>query len=194
VTDSIPAAAPAAPVAARFAPANDRYARCAPITLNKEGNGTYTNTPGDPGGPTRWGITLATLSHWRGRPCVAADVMNLGQPEALQIYRANYWAPVGGDMLPVGIDLAAFDCAINQGAGTSAMWLQRAAGVAADMQIGPKTIAAITAMDQIALLEAFKAERLASYEHDAGWAQFGHGWEARDETITALAEAWAKGS
>ena len=48
--------------------------------LEAEGS-KYTNDPADPGGPTRWGITLKTLRRWRqsggrrgGHQVTAADV------------------------------------------------------------------------------------------------------------------------
>lgn len=167
------------------------FARCAAQVLQAEGWGAYTNDPSDPGGPTRWGITLEALSAWRGHPCIAVDVMNLGEDEALAIYRAKYWRTVSGDQLPGGVSLMAFDCAVNQGPGHSARWLQGAAKVAVDGEIGPETLAAVRAANPVALLEAFKAERLASYQNDAGWARFGHGWTNRDNAIAAKAEAWA---
>lgn len=167
------------------------FARCVAKVLQAEGWGAYTNDPSDSGGPTRWGVTLDALSAWRGHPCIASDVVSLGEPEALAIYRAKYWATVSGDDLPGGVSLMAFDTAVNQGPGHAARWLQGAAKVTVDGRIGPATLAAVRAADPIDLLEAFKAERLNAYEHDAGWARFGHGWENRDDLITSTAEAWA---
>lgn len=71
-----------------------------PTILAHEGaSGEYTDAPGDAGGPTRWGVTLATLSHWRKKPCTADDVKNLTLEEASQIYDAGYWDTVWGDKL-----------------------------------------------------------------------------------------------
>ena len=171
---------------------DQEFQRCSQAVLAKEGWGTYTNYPSDPGGPTRWGITLATLSASRGHPCTAQDVMNLGEDEALSIYRAQFWHPISGDQLPAGVNLMAFDCSVNQGPGHAARWLQGAVGVTQDGLIGPNTLKAINATNPCTLIEAFKAERLRAYENDPGWATFGHGWEARDDSIAALAESWAK--
>jgi lysozyme family protein len=170
---------------------NQEFARCVQVVLQKEGWGVYTNSPSDPGGPTRWGITLAALSAWRHTNCTAADVMNLGEDEALAIYRQNYWHVVAGDQLPGGIDLMTFDCAVNQGPGHAIRWLQGAAGVTADGIIGPATLAAVKAADPTALINAFKAERLNSYESDSAWSVDGNGWTARDDSIAQLSIEWA---
>jgi lysozyme family protein len=72
--------------------------------------GGYTNDPADPGGPTKWGITLETLKQWRGKPTTAADVQALEQWEAEAIYRQRYIAPfltsVPPDVMPFVVDLA----------------------------------------------------------------------------------------
>ena len=167
------------------------FARCVAVVLQKEGWGAYTNAPQDPGGPTKYGITLAALSAWRGKPCVAADVMNLGEDEALSIYRQNFWHPVAGDQLPGGVDLMTFDCSVNQGPGHAVRWLQGAAGVTADGVMGPMTLHAVQTADPVKLITAFKAERLRAYECDPGWACYGHGWTNRDESVAALAAQWA---
>lgn len=167
------------------------FTRCVSVVLQQEGWGIYTNTPGDSGGPTKYGITLATLSAWRGQPCVASDVMSLTEAEALSIYRTNIWHAVAGDQLPPGVNLMVFDCAVNQGPGHAAMWLQRAAGVMADGIVGPATLAAVCSAQPVPLLEAIKAERLSAYEQDPGWAEFGHGWTSRDDSIASLSEQWA---
>ena len=50
------------------------------FTLREEGG--FTDDPRDPGGATNLGITLATLTHWRGRPATADDVRQLTVVEA----------------------------------------------------------------------------------------------------------------
>ena len=42
--------------------------------------------------------------------------------------------------LPAGIDLAIYDCAVNQGLGRARRLLQQAAGVTVDGKIGPVTM------------------------------------------------------
>ena len=58
--------------------------------LRREGWPRYTNRPSDRGGPTKGGITLATLASWRKRPVTATDVAALDEAEVRAIYRARY--------------------------------------------------------------------------------------------------------
>ena len=170
---------------------DQEFARCVNVVLQKEGWDAYTNNPKDSGGPTKYGITLATLSAFRKHPCSAEEVQSLGEDEALAIYRANYWHIIAGDQLPAGVNLMTFDCAVNQGPGHAIRWLQAAAGCSADGVIGPATLAAVTSADPAALIEKFKQERLQAYESSPGWATFGHGWTNRDNDISTQATVWA---
>jgi len=55
--------------------------------------GGFVNHPADRGGPTKYGITQATLARWRGRAVSAADVRTLTRLEARQIFEAQYLKP-----------------------------------------------------------------------------------------------------
>lgn len=87
----------------------------AAMTLVLREEGGYSNNPADPGRATNFGITLATLSAFRGHQVTDADVKALTLGEAMTIYRANYWNAIKGDQLPSGIDLAVLDYAVNSG-------------------------------------------------------------------------------
>lgn len=122
--------------------------------LQWEGS-TYTNNPADPGGPTRWGVTLATLAAYRKRPTAASDVQNLTADEAQAVYRLNYWTPLGcAQMASPGVAIAIFGLAVNIGCGAAAKMAQAAVGAVADGAVGPKSMAAINAADPEELLEA----------------------------------------
>lgn len=76
--------------------------------LRREGS-AYTNHPADLGGPTKYGITQATLSSVRGQPCSAEDVRNLQEQEARQIYHKQYVEPFlaySGEFLALLVDSA----------------------------------------------------------------------------------------
>lgn len=61
-----------------------------------EGGGVYANNPKDPGGATRWGITLDTLRHYRNNYQLSGtDVLNLTENEAKEICFAGYFEPLG---------------------------------------------------------------------------------------------------
>jgi len=73
--------------------------------------GGYVNDPNDPGGETKYGISK------KAYPLL--DITNLTREQAVDIYRRDYWNKVKGDELPAGVDIAAFDTAVNMGAGTA---------------------------------------------------------------------------
>ncbi len=54
--------------------------------LEREGD-TYTNHPKDRGGPTKYGITRATLSAWRGVSVTAKDVKALTEERSTRHLR-----------------------------------------------------------------------------------------------------------
>jgi lysozyme family protein len=154
--------------------------------------GGYSDHPSDPGGATNRGITKAVLESFRGRPVTKAEVRALARDEAADIYRRNYWFAAACDRLPDGLDLAVFDCAVNQGVGRAARYLQKAAGVTADGRVGPKTLAAVNTASPGELLSEFMALRMQGY----GLLQklfkvFGLGWSRRLMATYAAALALA---
>jgi lysozyme family protein len=150
--------------------------------------GGYSNLAADPGGATNLGITLAVLADWRGAPVTPVDVRDLHMDEAARIYRAKYWDLMHCDALPSGIDLAAFDCAVNQGVSRAARFLQMAAEVTADGIIGPKTMAAVSRADTGMLLVEFMARRMNAYGSlQTLFRTFGLGWSRRLMTVYAVA-------
>lgn len=108
--------------------------------------GGYSNVKTDSGGPTKYGITHKTLAAHRGVGSVtAAQVKALTLKEAEEIYRKGYWSQSGGDILPTGLDYAAFDFGVNSGPARAVKVLQRVVGVAEDGNAGPQTLAAVKA-------------------------------------------------
>lgn len=100
-----------------------------PFVLSNEGGSKYTNVPGDAGGPTKYGITLATLAGWRHHPVTAEDVKNLTYAEATAIFKAHFWDAMALDMVksqPVATAL--FDCAVNRGVGVSIRYRDEVVG------------------------------------------------------------------
>lgn len=105
--------------------------------------GGYVNVKTDRGGPTKYGITHTTLAAHRGVPSVtAAQVQAMTLAEAAEIYRRSYWSQSGGDLLPVGLDYAAFDFGVNSGPATAVKKLQKVVGVREDGIMGEMTAAA----------------------------------------------------
>ncbi|WZB76775.1 glycosyl hydrolase 108 family protein [Achromobacter insuavis] len=137
--------------------------------------GGYVNHPDDPGGETMWGITIA-VARANG---YAGQMRDLPREIAKAIYRAQYWDKVKADSMPFPVAFQVFDAAVNHGTGQAAKFLQRAAGVADDGIIGPKTLAAVAARSVAALLLAFNAEREQFYTDLKTWPSFGKGWSRR---------------
>ena len=176
------------------------FERSLAAVLKHEGG--YVNHPKDPGGATNMGITHKTLAAWRKVESVTrADVRNLTLSEARQIYRAQYWAPIKGDQLPLGLDYAVFDFGVNSGVGRAVRFLQqllKSMGLydgAIDGLIGAKSLQALAGIDDVdALIIAYNERRLTFLKRLKGWSTFGKGWKRRVAEVQDLAVDLAEGS
>lgn len=164
---------------------------CLDHVLRSEGG--YVDHPADPGGATNMGITHHTLASWRGNPVSKADVRALTRKEAEAIYRSRYWDMVRGDELPAGIDLVAFDGAVNSGPSRGAKWLQSALGVDQDGRIGPVTLSAASRSPRRPVIDDACDRRLSFLRGLSTWAHFGRGWSSRVESVRATAHKMAAG-
>lgn len=142
--------------------------------------GGYSDHPEDPGGATNYGITIGVLGEYRGRPVTKQDVRRLTKAEAGEIYHKLYWSAASCGKLPAGIDLAVFDCAVNQGVARAIRFLQKAARVNVDGIIGPISLAAVSSANRKKLLNEFIALRMRSYGLLRSlFRTFGLGWSRR---------------
>lgn len=154
------------------------------LKLSTNNEGGYSNHPRDPGGPTNHGITIGTLSAYRGRTVSIAEVKALGLAEANAIYEANYWRPIMGDRLPAGLDYAMFDFGINSGPSRAVKELQailrtKDKSVGVDGVMGPKTLGAIETWDTADLIRRLCNARIAFCKKLKTWKDFGRGWSYR---------------
>ena len=131
--------------------------------------GGYSNNPKDPGGETNWGICKRSYPH--------LDIKSLTRDQAKEIYRADFWNQIG-DAHPA-VRFQAFDFAVNSGIQTAIRKLQRAIGVADDGHFGPRSKAALAAMDLNDVLMRFIAERIDFWASLSTWESFGKGWARR---------------
>lgn len=151
--------------------------------LRREGG--FINHPADRGGPTNFGITLATLTEYRGRPASVDELKALTPVDAELIYRVQYvykFDAVKNDELRALI----VDSAVNHGVGRATQWLQEALGVRADGQIGPISRAALGALDQEGYAKVYRTvlrKRAIFYgqivKRDPSQAAFIEGWLRR---------------
>lgn len=145
--------------------------------------GGYVDHPADPGGATNMGITRASLAEWRGTPVSKDEVRGLSRAEAAAIYRARYWDAVRGDELPSGLDLAAFDLAVNSGPSRAVRLLQRAAKVVEDGRLGPLTLAACHQADTARMVASLCELRRVFLRALPTYPVFGRGWMARVDAL-----------
>jgi len=155
-----------------------------PLILAEEGvsasNPTgYADIPGDPGGETKWGIsqrawnlTNKARPEYAGYPALVKDFT---RQHAERIYYHEYWLATECDMYPKTLAYLLFDCAVNQGVGTSKQIFQRALGVKDDGQIGTKTKAAFQARLAAGLIKQLLEDML--------WARLD---EYRDDTARSV--------
>lgn len=113
----------------------------------------YTDTPGDAGGPTKYGISLRFL---RGVPLPiadrdhdgdidAADVRLIDHDEAAQIFKSYFYMRPQIYTLEANFQPMMFDEAVNFGPAHAIECLQEAILVPADGRIGDMTRTSLTA-------------------------------------------------
>lgn len=159
----------------------DNFERAFTELLGHEGG--YVNDPNDPGGETNWGIT-ARVAYEYG---YAAPMKSMPRSVAKDIYAKRFWLAQFENM-PYPMAFQVFDAAVNSGVGQAVRWLQRAADlatdgdlgdVADDGKLGPRTLDAVAAADQAVLVALFNAERLLFMTKLSNWQHHGKGWARR---------------
>ena len=148
--------------------------------LRREGG--YTDHPADRGGPTNFGITLATLSEYEGRPVQAGDVKALDKKKAGEIYKKLYFEPF---KFVADENLAALlvDSAVQHGVQRAMKWLQEGLGVEADGIAGPVTKGAYRQAEPSVVYRVVLRRRIVFYgqiiKNDPKQAVFAEGWMRR---------------
>ncbi len=137
--------------------------------------GGYVNDPSDPGGPTKYGVTLGTLRAL-GRDLNhdgtidARDVQALDEAQAVEIFLTRYFDRPGLGTLPPALQPVVFDMYVNAGV-MAVKLLQRVLnakgyGVGEDGLLGRKTLGAVRAevvKGAQALVDAYSIARRDFY-------------------------------
>ena len=137
--------------------------------------GGYVNDPADPGGATKFGVTIATLRRLGldltgDGKVTTADVNAMTRAKAREIFIRDYFVRPKINKLPEPVQASVFDIQVN--AGTNAVKiLQRLLGkmdqpVSVDGAIGPKTIRAAALAQKAApkhFADAYGIERRNYY-------------------------------
>jgi len=143
----------------------DNFDYCLNEVLKSEGG--YSNDPGDPGGPTNFGITIIDYRKYIDPNGTASDVRNMHVEDAKKIYKARYWDVMHCDDLPSGVDYAVFDYGVNSGVGRA-----------------PKIYNQFKHLsDPVAIINAICDERMAFLRSLRTWNTFGKGWTTRVNSV-----------
>lgn len=167
--------------------------------IRREGS-TFTDHPADRGGPTKYGITQATLQGWRRRSNAlaivnSADVAALEEGEARAIYQRLFILDPGFDLLEdESLRALLVDAGVQHGPDVAVRWLQAAVGVSVDGRLGPLTATKTNSTNLRWLFAELVAVRCSYYgalvtkdaklkaAKDAGFrlqAENAHGWSNR---------------
>lgn len=140
--------------------------------------GGYVNDPDDPGGATKYGVTIHTMRALgldldRDGDIDANDVKLLTVDQAVDIFLKHYFYKPQIDKLPKCIQATVFDMQVNAG-GNAVKILQRMCNyipdtgrtIGTDGAIGPNTLAKVNAVFKImgdSIVDAYGIERRNYY-------------------------------
>jgi lysozyme family protein len=162
----------------------DNFPKSLAAVLVHEGG--FVNNQKDPGGMTNLGCTKAVWQEHCGHEVDEKAMRALTPNDVGPLYKTKYWDKIKGDDLPAGVDYMVFDAAINSGPGRATKWLQACVGVEPDGGIGPKTLAAVRAMDAKQLIDDYSKRRLSFLSDLTTWETFGRGWARRVNEVNAV--------
>lgn len=151
--------------------------------------GGFVIRASEPGGAGNLGVSFTAFRTWRHSQGQTVptfeDLRRLTRDEARAIYEAQYWTLIRGDELPLGVDYAVLDAAINLGVTGGIKALQRALKVKPDGKFGPITMAAVHRHDPKELALAVTDQWLAEKRKSPSWPRFGAGWTNRAKKVRA---------
>lgn len=153
------------------------FAAAIKVILAHEGG--YANDPLDFGGITNFGLTLRFLNakadpmKYLGRPgpWTGQDVKNMSIETAKKIYYDCIWLPNGYDaIVDALVATKVFDMAVNMGEVQAEKLVQRACNNSGttpalfiDGNLGPKSFAAINAIEKTKMLRAIQYQAVSFY-------------------------------
>jgi uncharacterized protein (TIGR02594 family) len=155
--------------------------------------GGWADDPYDPGGPTNFGITLATYAKDKGVAVTAdnfaqlkSELRSLRLDTVRRIYLESYWQPAACPVMPPALAFFHFDAAVNHGVLGAARLLQETVGAVIDGEIGPETLGKGASRPGPETLALYADVRRRHYRSLSTFWRFGNGWLARiDRTLAA---------
>lgn len=164
--------------------------------------GGYCWDAGDPGGPTKYGITCYDLAANRGQKMNSMSawvpaVKAMTRAEAEDIYKKKYAAACKFDELPSGVDAVLLDYGINSGVARPPRVAAALLGFPATTVFTPALLAAVKAADPAVFINKVCDERLRfmhAIRNGTAWEIFGGGWGARVADLRKYSLALTKGA
>jgi len=164
---------------------SQKFQRCIAFVIKEEGG--FVNDPNDPGGATKFGVSIRAHRDDigdldRDGDIDAADVQLVSIEQAIEIYHDEYWQAIRGEELFDSLAVLLLDTAVNCGKVTAIKLLQRSVGVSDDGVFGPVTMANVPTLDRWLLPEAVLrliAERELYYRGLKKFPLYGKVWLAR---------------
>lgn len=167
------------------------FERALAHVLDMEGG--WADDPYDPGGPTNYGITLATYAKDKAIAVTAetfaqlkSELRSISPAAVRRIYYDRYWLAASCPQMPPALAFFHFDAAVNHGVLGSARLLQEAVGATIDGEIGPETLGNGASRPVPDTLALYADVRRRQYRSLSTFWRFGNGWLARiDRTLAA---------
>jgi len=167
----------------------------APImSFVKQQEGGFVDNPNDPGGATKYGVTLDAYSAFMRRKLTVEDIKNLSWENAQAFYASQYFHAMRCQELPRGLDLMVADMGIHAGCHASGVCLQLALGMTADEVdgwIGRDTLALVAEKSNAyALIKLLSATQGAYYTTLDDYLTFKADFDRRLQERASLALSW----
>jgi lysozyme family protein len=120
-------------------------------TLAREGGSKYTETPGDTGGATKYGISQ--------RAYPQLNIKTLTEADARAIYKRDYWDKIRGDDIhSQAMAESIFDFAVNAGIKTASKLSQAAACEVSGVNSAPSFIDGVIGANTVGILNTLNPE------------------------------------
>lgn len=153
------------------------------LIIQHEGT-VYTETPGDLGGATKFGVTIPALNEFNGQNNSADDIRALTLANAKALYLKCYWsALLLSQINDQKVATIVFDQAVLCGKSRIVKELQNIVGTMSDGIMGHQTVAACNSMNSTNLIVAILGARTLYFaslvQQNTSQLKFLKGWEAR---------------
>jgi lysozyme family protein len=130
--------------------------------IQDEGGEKFTDNPADPGGATKFGITLRGYRDLKPE-ATRDDIANLTFEDASIFYGWLMTSTKIGQITNDMVRWFVFDAAVHMGTAQAVKLLQRALSVKDDGVLGPVTLAATPYLDGSKLCRLFGVEQMLFY-------------------------------